>query len=147
MTGLVPSVASSTHVNPTAGAAVESAQAAAFTCQGRVVKTPPKSARKVEESKPVESDVRTPESYLAWSCRTQSVAQKALNGLYIPAPDGGPVALEDAMRQSARINQAVGLAMDKNCSCSFEPHNAKTKKPLVACSCTGSYQAPKSRER
>jgi hypothetical protein len=70
-----------------------------------------------------------------------------LNGLYIPAPDAGPAALEDAMRQSARINQAVGQAMDKACSCSFDAYNARTKKPLVACTCSGSYKEPKSGDR
>lgn len=146
MAGWVP-CAGATEMKSTAGVVAETAKAAAFACQGRVVKASVKPTKKSEESKPTDAEARKPESYLAWSCRTQSAAQKALNGLYIPAPDAGPAALEDAMRQSAQINRAVGQAMDMNCSCSFDPHNAKTNKPMVTCSCTGAYKEPKSGDR
>jgi hypothetical protein len=126
------------------GVAMEAAQATAFSCVGRVVKTAKKSTKKSTDAD--ELAAKPSPSYLAWSCRTQAAVQRAFDELRLPATKPpGPASLEDAMHQAARINTAAGETLNKTCDCSFEQYNEKTKKPMIACGCAGTYQESKNK--
>jgi hypothetical protein len=109
-----------------------------FKCDGKIVQGEIKPEEKNVE-KTQEEAFKKPKPFIQWYCRTQPKVQDAFTNMHIP-PMKEPYSLTTINKLGIQINAVASKEMNKNCSCTFDPNNKQTNKPLIACTCSGEYK-------
>ena len=102
-----------------------------FKCDGKIVQG------EINKDEKTREEALKP--YIQWYCRTQPQMQDAFTNMHIP-PMKEPYSLTTINKLGIQINAVASKEMNKNCSCTFDPNNKQTHKPLIACTCSGEYQ-------
>ena len=121
---------------------LEGAQAAigstVFKCDGYLSEgISEKDAKMKEGTEPIKRSYQ-------WKCPRQPKVQDAFNEMHIPIQKQTSELTYPGV--GMQVSEVASKTLDKNCSCTFDPKNTQTKKPLIACKCTGQLEEKPSKE-